>query len=62
MVEHTMIRPPESQIGAIDERNRNALRNNSKYSTKYSTSVDRESAHEQISAILEKETPKSSAM
>lgn len=55
-----MIRPPESQIGAIDERARNSLMNNARYSNKYATAVDRESAHEQIGKILEKETPKSS--
>lgn len=46
IVEHTLIRPPESQIGPITDTERATQLQRSPYKSKYTDSIDRESAYE----------------
>jgi len=62
-VERTLIKPPESQIGPITEAERTAIIERSILSTKYQTSIDRESAYELLikraeSSLLEEQKSK----
>lgn len=50
---HTMLVPPRSRMDVLDESETTALVQKSKLVKKYSNSVDRESAHEIITAKLE---------
>jgi DNA helicase HerA-like ATPase len=50
MVERTLIRPPESQLGPITPDERKAIIAGSGFSPKYDTLVDRESAFEKLRA------------
>ncbi|PID48728.1 MAG: ATP-binding protein [Proteobacteria bacterium] len=50
IVQRTLIRPPQSRIGPIDEAERASLLRHSPLAGRYDTPIDRESAHE----ILEK--------
>ncbi|MGI1661782.1 helicase HerA-like domain-containing protein [Palleronia sp. KMU-117] len=53
IVERTLIRPPSSRLGPIDEPTRAALMAGSALSGKYDTPLDRESAFERLSARAE---------
>jgi uncharacterized protein len=56
-VERTLIRPPESQIGPIKKAFKNQIIANSAFAEKYATTVDRQSAYEELKArAAEKET------
>ena len=56
MVKRTMILPPQSQMGALDDEIRNSeIRNHLLY-TKYSQEIDRESAYELLTGKVAKET------
>lgn len=46
MVQRTLIKPPESQIGPIDESQRKKCMQNSRFYGRYDKMVDRESAYE----------------
>ncbi len=48
IVERTLIRPPSSQLGPIDDATRAALMAQSAMATKYNTRLDRESAFEML--------------
>lgn len=56
MVERTFIAPPESQIGAITDPERQAIINKSPLAGFYDRVIDRESAYEKLSAKAEKAT------
>jgi DNA helicase HerA-like ATPase len=49
VVERTLIRPPSSQLGPLDDTARKAIMDASDMAAKYATPVDRESAHEMLS-------------
>jgi DNA helicase HerA-like ATPase len=49
VVERTLVRPPSSQLGPIDDAARKAIMDASDMATKYATLVDRESAYEMLS-------------
>ena len=53
IVERTLIRPPSSQLGPIDEPTRKAIMQASAMAGKYDTSLDRESAFEIRGATTE---------
>lgn len=53
MVQQTLIKPPKSQIGPIDSKQRQVLMEDSLVAGVYDTAVDRESAHEILSARAE---------
>ena len=53
MVERTLVRPPSSQVGPLDAGTRAALRAASPLAGKYERVVDRQSAHEILSARAE---------
>ncbi len=55
IVEKAIILPPQSNMGAIDDSTRLMVMNNSLYKGKYDNLVDRESAYEKLSNILEGE-------
>ncbi|MCZ0811050.1 MAG: helicase HerA-like domain-containing protein [Pseudomonadota bacterium] len=48
IVERTMIRPPSSRLGPIDDEKRRAVMANSPMAGKYDTLMDRDSAHEML--------------
>jgi DNA helicase HerA-like ATPase len=50
IVEKAHILPPESQVGAITEEQRNAVLHSSRLAGRYDTSIDRESAYEMLQA------------
>ncbi len=54
MVQRTLIRPPSSQLGPIDETERKAFMANSPLAGLYETPKDRESAYEMLQARAEK--------
>ncbi len=56
VVEQTLIRPPESQIGPISETERKTQLDRSPYKSKYDEGVDRESAYELLKVRAEKES------
>ena len=58
IVEKVTILPPQSNMGTIDDGTRLMVMSNSLYKGKYDTLVDRESAYEKLSAILEAENEK----
>jgi DNA helicase HerA-like ATPase len=49
IVERTLIRPPSSQLGPLDDAARKAIMDGSDMAAKYATTVDRESAYEMLS-------------
>ncbi len=53
IVERTLIRPPSSQLGPIDDAVRAQLMTSSAMGTKYNQTVDRESAYERLRAKAE---------
>jgi DNA helicase HerA-like ATPase len=53
VVERTLIRPPSSQLGPIDEKTRKIIMQASDMAGKYDTTVDRESAFELLSKRAE---------
>ncbi|WP_106744319.1 helicase HerA-like domain-containing protein [Yoonia maritima] len=53
VVERTLIRPPSSQLGPIDDATRKAVMNASAMAGKYDTPLDRESAHEMLAKKAE---------
>ena len=55
IVERAIILPPQSMMGAIDDSTRLMVMNNSLFKGKYDVLVDRESAYEKISTLLESE-------
>ena len=56
-VQRTLVRPPESQIGPIKKALKNQIIATSEHAEKYATSVDRQSAYEELKArAAEKET------
>ncbi|NJM82402.1 MAG: DUF853 family protein [Tabrizicola sp.] len=54
MVERTLIRPPSSQLGPIDDAARAAIIAGSPVKGKYETTVDRDSAYERLRARADK--------
>ncbi|MFN0115895.1 MAG: helicase HerA-like domain-containing protein [Paracoccaceae bacterium] len=50
IVERTLVRPPNSQIGPVTPDQRRALVAESGFSAKYGTTVDRDSAYERLAA------------
>jgi len=58
MVQRTLIRPPEGQIGPITEEERSTLMQRSPVAGKYDEPVDRESAHEILAKRAEEVTKK----
>lgn len=52
-VRETLVAPPESQIGPIDDEKRAELMARSPVASKYETAVDRESAYEQLKGRAE---------
>jgi uncharacterized protein len=48
MVERTLIKPPAAQVGPISEADRRKALQNSGFSGKYDTTIDRESAYEML--------------
>ena len=61
IVERTMIRPPRSSIGAIDEAARAALIAASPLRGRYEQAIDRESAYEMLAQRAETAAPKPEA-
>ncbi|WP_394182026.1 helicase HerA-like domain-containing protein [Yoonia maritima] len=53
IVERTLIRPPSSQLGPIDDAARKAVMDASAMAGKYDTPLDRESAHEMLAKKAE---------
>lgn len=53
MVERTLIRPPSSQIGPIEDQEREAVLQGSELAAKYNTALDRESAFEMLAKRTE---------
>ena len=49
-VERTLIAPPRSRVGPISQAERDAVSDESPYGGKYSATVDRESAYEQLAS------------
>ena len=58
IVEKAIILPPQSLIGSIDDSMRFMVMNSSLYKGKYDLAIDRESAYEKLSLLLEKEVHK----
>ena len=58
IVEKAIILPPQSMMGTIDDGTRLMAMNNSLVKGKYDTLVDRESAYEKLSAVLDEENKK----
>ena len=56
IVENVTILPPQSMMGTIDDSTRLMVMNKSLYKGKYDTLIDRESAYEKLSLLLEEET------
>ena len=54
IVEKTLISPPESQIGPLNDVERKSILENSPISDTYNTTLDRKSAHEVLSARADK--------
>ena len=54
IVQHTLIRPPQSQIGPIDTSARSDLIRKSPFAGRYDKMIDRESAYELLKARAEK--------
>ena len=48
IVQRTLIRPPCSKIGPVEEAERKALQDNARYLSKYKDPIDRHSAHEEL--------------
>jgi hypothetical protein len=61
VVERTLIRPPSSQLGPIDDGTRAALRAASPVAGKYEERLDRDSAHEMLKARAEAAARKAEA-
>ena len=61
IVERTLIRPPSSQLGPIDDATRAALMASSAMGAKYNATVDRDSAYERLRAKAEKAAQEVSA-
>jgi uncharacterized protein len=61
IVERTLIRPPSSQIGPVDESARAGLIASSPLNGKYETLVDRESAYEKLRSRAEKSSAEAAA-
>ena len=55
IVEKVTILPPQSNMGTIDDSTRLMVMNNSLYKGKYDTKINRDTAYEKISLLLEKE-------
>ena len=55
IVEKCIILPPQSNMGTIDDSTRLMVMNNSLFKGKYDTLIDRESAYEKLSILLEEE-------
>ena len=58
IVEKSTILPPQSNMGTIDDGTRLMVMNNSLFKGKYDTLIDRESAYEKLSILLEEENTK----
>lgn len=61
MVERTLVRPPQSQIGPISPEVRKAILQSSPYGAKYDITVDRESAYEKLTARASKAAEETAA-
>ena len=61
MVERTLVRPPQSRLGVLAPEERRAVIEASPFGVKYGKAVDRESAHEILSARAQKAAQEAAA-